>query len=342
MFEYLKILIFTAALSYLLTMPVKYLAIKINAIDVPKDERRMHKKPIPTMGGLAIYISIIVGMFLFINPLEREFQAMALGASVIAISGMFDDTKGLSPSLKVVFQLIASAIVIFGGIKIDVISNIIGEKGSVIGLGFLSYPITVLWIVGITNAINLIDGLDGLAAGVSAIAACCLAIISFIFDNPSIGILCFIITGACLGFLPFNFNPASIFMGDTGALLLGFMFSVVTVEGVMKTAGAVAIAIPALILAIPISDTFFAIIRRTLSGQSIAHADKGHLHHRIMALGYDQREAVLLLYLMALFFGIAAIVVSVLDGIWGNILAIILILLIFFGAKRLGMFKKVE
>ena len=334
-----SIYLFAAAVSFLLTPVVRMIAIRTGAMDIPKDQRRMHKKPIPRLGGLAIYISIILSTIIFVEPLTMEIQAMLLGASVIVVSGLLDDTKGLTPTLKVIFQVIAAAIVMFGGIKVSYISNFLGERGSVINIGLLSYPVSLLWIVGVTNAINLIDGLDGLADGVSAIASLCLAVISFMFGNQEIGVLCLILSGACSGFLPFNFNPAKIFMGDTGALLLGFMFSVITIEGVLKTAAAVAVAIPVLLLAVPISDTFFAIIRRSLSGKSITTADKGHLHHRIIALGYNHRETVLILYLMTLFFGVAAIVVSVIGGVLGNLLAIFLIVLMIIGAKRIGMFK---
>ena len=201
-----SIYLFAAAVSFLLTPVVRMIAIRTGAMDIPKDQRRMHKKPIPRLGGLAIYISIILSTIIFVEPLTMEIQAMLLGASVIVVSGLLDDTKGLTPTLKVIFQVIAAAIVMFGGIKVSYISNFFGERGSVINIGLLSYPVSLLWIVGVTNAINLIDGLDGLADGVSAIASLCLAVISFMFGNQEIGVLCLILSGACSGFLPFNFN----------------------------------------------------------------------------------------------------------------------------------------
>lgn len=338
-FSYLKVLIFAAAVSFLLTPAVKRISYKIGAIDVPRDDRRMHDRPIPRFGGLGIYIAILLSVFVFLRPLSEEVQAMILGASVIFVSGYLDDTKGLSPSMKLIFQIIASLIAIYGGIRVDTISNFMGEKGSVIDLGIFSYPITMLWIVGVTNAINLIDGLDGLADGISAIAGISFSIISFLLGNVEIGLLCLIISGACLGFLPYNFNPASIFMGDTGALLLGYLFGVITIEGVLKTAITVSIFVPVIILAVPISDTLIAIIRRKLSGKSFATADKGHLHHRIMEIGFSTKTTVLILYLLAFILGALAIVVSLIGGLYGNILAVGIGILIILGARRLGMFK---
>lgn len=339
MAEYIKVLLFTTAVAFLLTPVAKWLAIRIGAVDIPKDNRRMHKKPIPTIGGIAIFAAILISVGFFIGFKEREVQAIMLGSLVIVISGIYDDTKGLSPGMKIVFQLIAAIIAIFGDINVAEISNFIGEKGSTLELGFLSYPITIIWIIGITNAINLIDGLDGLAAGVSAIAALSLAVTSFLFGNIVIGIVCLIISGACLGFLPYNFNPASIFMGDTGALLLGYLFSVVTIEGVMKTTAAVAVLVPVIVLALPISDTLFAIVRRKLSGKSFAEADKGHFHHRIIDRGYTVRETVMLLYALTLLTGVLAVIISLIGGTYGTILAIATIILIVVGARKFGMFK---
>lgn len=335
----IKVFVFAFAVSFLATPAVRTFVMRIGAMDVPKDDRRMHKKPIPSMGGLAIYFSILISALIFVKPLDREVVAILIGASVITVSGVLDDTKGLTPELKVIFQLIAATIVIFGGVKVSYISNFLGEKGSVIDLGIFSYLLTGLWIIGVTNAINLIDGLDGLAAGVSMIAALTMSILSFMFDHYSMAILCLVLAGACGGFLPYNFNPAKIFMGDTGALLLGFMFSVITIEGVMKTAATVAIIVPVIVLAVPISDTFFAIIRRKLSGHSFAEADRGHLHHKILDMGLGVKRTVLSLYAMTAFFGIMAIIVSLIGGLAGNLLALAIIIILILGANKIGMFK---
>ncbi|NLD16195.1 MAG: undecaprenyl/decaprenyl-phosphate alpha-N-acetylglucosaminyl 1-phosphate transferase [Tissierellia bacterium] len=339
MLSYLKIGVFAAAVSFLITPAVRILSHKVGAIDVPKDDRRMHTKPTPRLGGLAIYFSVLLSMVVFMWPLSKELQAILLGGSIIVVSGYLDDTKGLTPSMKVLFQLIAALIAVYGGIHVETISNFLGEKGSVISLGFISYPITVLWIIGVTNAINLIDGLDGLADGISAISAISLAIISYMLGNLEIGMVCLIIAGACLGFLPYNFNPASIFMGDTGALLLGYLFAVITIEGVLKTAATVAVVVPVIILAVPISDTLFAIIRRTLGGQSFATADKGHLHHRILDMGFTTKQTVLILYSLAIILGILAVIVSLIGGLLGNLLALGIIIIITLGARRIGMFE---
>lgn len=342
MLEYIKILIFAAATSFLLTPVARLLAKKVGAIDVPKDNRRMHTKPTPLLGGLAIYGGVLFTILFFMKPLTKELQAILFGSGVIVVSGYLDDTKGLSPSMKIIFQLIAAFIAIYGGIYVEFISDFLGERGSTLGLGVFKYPLTVLWIVGVTNAINLIDGLDGLSDGVSAIAAISLSITSFLFGNVQVGILCLIVAGACLGFLPYNFNPASIFMGDTGALMLGYLFSVLTIEAVMKTAATVAVVVPVMVLAVPISDTLFAIIRRTLSGKSFAEADKGHLHHRILSMGFSVKKTVLILYLMTAILGAVGIIVSLIGGLYGNLLAVGIIIIIIIGANRIGMFQSTK
>lgn len=336
----LRLVFFAAAVSFLLTPVVRRIVIKIGAVDVPKDDRRMHTEPIPSMGGVAIYFAFMLAILMFVRPLSRSHGALLLGSTVILVSGIFDDTKNLSPSMKVIFQLIAASIVMFGDVKIGYISNFFGERGSIIDLGILSYPITLVWIVGITNAVNLIDGMDGLAAGVSAIGAISLGVLSFMHGNHSSGLICLILAGACLGFLPYNFDPASVFMGDTGALFLGFVFSVITIEGVMKTAATVAIVSPILVLAVPIGDTFLAIIRRTIiRGESFATADKDHLHHKILAMGYSVRTTVIILYILAILMGLVAIVVSFIGGFLGNMIALGVLVLLLLGARHIGMLE---
>ena len=329
----------SAILSIALTPLVRKLAIKIGAVDIPKDNRRMHKEPIPSLGGLAIYLSVIISIFLFIKDLDGELLSIVLGATVIAVSGIVDDTKGLSPKMKILFQTIASLIVIYGGVQIQFLTNPLGQSGSVLNLGLISYPVTIIWIVGMTNAVNLIDGLDELAAGVSMIASFAFAYIAFKIGYTTVAIISLIVAGSCLGFLPYNFNPAKIFMGDTGALLLGFLLSVITVEGIMKSVATIAMAVPIIILGVPIFDTAFAIIRRKISGKSISTADKGHLHHRLLALGNSQKKTVLILYGISIFFALVAIVISNCGVKVGNIITLAVAIMTIFLAYKFGMFK---
>lgn len=334
----LLVVAFAFGLSYLFTPLVRKFVIKIGAIDVPKDKRRMHKEPVPSMGGIAIYLSFLISMIIFIQPLTKEHIAMLFGVTIIFISGTLDDTEGLSPKMKILFQLIAAGVAIFGGIRVEYIQNPLGQPGALIDLGLVSYPLTIIWIVGITNAINLIDGMDGLAAGVSAIAALSLAALSYLHNNTSAALICLILAGACLGFLPYNFNPASIFMGDTGALVIGFLFSLISIEAVMKTAATVAIITPVIVLGVPISDTFLAIIRRTIiRRESFTIADKGHLHHKILDMGFSVKQTVVIIYIIAIILGTMAIVISQMGGLLGSLLALGVIVAIIVGARRIGM-----
>ena len=295
--------------SLISTPLVKKLAFKVGAIDIPKDDRRVHNKPIPRLGGLAIYLGFISSVLMFIE-LDKAIIGMILGASMIVIMGVIDDIKPLSAKVKLLIQIIAAYILIHFGIKVDLVSNFFKE-GEVIKLGILSIPITIFWVVGITNTVNLIDGLDGLAAGISTIAAITLAYVAYI-NSPLIingiqtSILTLVVAGACIGFLPYNFNPAKIFMGDTGSLFLGYILAAISINGSIKGATTLAIVVPILALGLPIFDTTFAILRRVCSGKPIMEADKGHLHHRLLSIGLCQRRAVLVLYLVSSMLGLSA------------------------------------
>ena len=247
--------------SFLITPLVIKLAVKYGFMDIPKDERRVHKKPIPLAGGLAMYISFVICVLIF-NNITRETISLIAGSSIIVISGLYDDKIGLSPKKKIVFQLLAGVCLVLGGVKIDFLNNPLRIGDAIIELNYLSVPITLFWVCGITNTINLIDGLDGLADGVSMICAVSLMFIAYRFGYIQVAIISAILAGACLGFLPFNFNPAKIFMGDTGALFLGFILSYISIEGVMKSAAALTIIVPVLILGVPVFDTAFAMVRR--------------------------------------------------------------------------------
>lgn len=290
-------------ISYGITPAVIKFAHYIGAIDVPKDNRRMHTKPIPRLGGLGISIAFMVSALIF-GGIHREIIAIIVSSIIIVVTGMFDDTKSLKALTKLILQIICACVVIFSGVKIEFLGN--PFTGELIWLGFLSVPITLFWIVGITNCINLIDGLDGLAAGISSISAITLAVVSFLNGYQSYAVIFLCLAGSSIGFLPYNFNPAKIFMGDTGSLFLGFILSVMSIEGTVKTATLIAVIVPVLALAVPIFDTTFAIIRRKLAGRPVMEADKGHLHHRLLSTGLNQKQTVLILYMMSAMLGLSA------------------------------------
>lgn len=329
-------------ISWITTPLVRKLAFKVGAIDIPKDDRRVHKEPMPLIGGIAIYISVLISTLVFL-PINPTLLSILIGGSVILISGIIDDMKGLGPKLKILFQLIAGLILIFGDIKVDFITNPFSLNDTLISLGWFSIPITLFWIIGITNTLNLIDGLDGLSAGVAMISSFSLMIVAGKFgfaQYSNVIILSAIVGGACLGFLPFNFNPARIFMGDTGALFLGFMLATITIEGVMKSVATIAIIVPIIILGVPIFDTTFAIFRRLLSGQSVMSADKGHLHHRLLNKGFSQKQTVLILYGISAIFGIFAIIVAKYNSKQAVYLSVLLFVLAVFFAIKVGLFRK--
>lgn len=314
---------FVAAI--LLTPLVKKLAIKIGAVDAP-NHRKVHARIMPRLGGLAIYFAFLIGyIFLKVTTgFQTEYgTAILIAATIIVITGVVDDMREISAKAKMLGQFIAALIVVFvGGIQIEVINL---PFGGTIDFGILGIPLTILWIVGITNAINLIDGLDGLAAGVSTIACITLAVMAMIMGNGFVIAMASILAAASLGFLVFNFHPAKIFMGDTGALFLGFMISVIALLG-FKNVTIISFIIPIIMLGVPISDTFFAIVRRLRTGKKWSDPDKSHLHHCLLNKGFTHRQTVLLIYGIAAMFGLAAIIFSM-AKLWGALILIAVILI---------------
>lgn len=287
---------------------------KIGAVDVPKDERRMHKRPIPLLGGLAIIIAFIVTSILM-TRYHRILWQILPGALIIVVLGIIDDKWALPAWPKLFFQCVAAALPIIVNPKI-VITSIPGID--LFGIDhitfnpFFSVVITILWIVGITNAVNLIDGLDGLAAGISTIASISMLVIAVIkmrtdFSEYGVAILCAALAGGCIGMLPYNRHPAKVFMGDTGATFLGYTLSVISLQGLLKTYAAVSFAVPLLILGLPILDTMVAIVRRLLNHKSPFTADRSHIHHKLIDLGLTQTQAVHLLYIASIIMGLVAI-----------------------------------
>ena len=312
-----------AVLSYFFTPPVKNFAHKVGAIDVPKDARRMHKKPIPRLGGLAIYGGFLCSILIF-GPLDETMLCVLLGAAIIVALGIFDDVLALGAKLKFVVQIVAAAIpVCIGDLQIGLFTNLNPLSDTpFVHLGILAVPVTIIWIVGITNAVNLIDGLDGLAVGVSSIAAITMLAVALLTGNMPIAITMAALAGACIGFMPYNLNPAKIFMGDTGSTFLGYMLATVSIMGLFKFYAVISFAVPFLILGLPIFDTANAIIRRVAAGRSPMSPDRGHVHHKLIDMGFNQKQAVAILYAISATLGLTAVVLTS----SGEVKAIVLLL----------------
>ena len=296
--------------AYVMTPPVKRFAEKVGAIDVPKDNRRVHDHPIPRMGGLAIFIGFVLSLIFFV-PMSTKVLGLLVGSVIIAVMGGVDDIVSLNPWVKLAGQIVAALVAIRCGLVFDVISNpnIFAEE-TYIEIGWLSIPLTMLWIVGCTNAVNLIDGLDGLAVGVSTISSLTMLIVSLFVSEPVVSIILAALTGACLGFMPYNLNPAKIFMGDVGSQLLGFVLSTASIMGLFKLHAIITFFVPLLALALPLADTIFAFFRRILHGQSPFKADKGHFHHRLLAMGLNQKQVVAVLYGISAVLGLLAVLMA--------------------------------
>jgi UDP-GlcNAc:undecaprenyl-phosphate GlcNAc-1-phosphate transferase len=281
-----------AAIVFAVTPTVGSIARRMGAMDEP-DHRKIHEDPVPRLGGLAIYFGFIIPALLFL-PLTQEMKGVLVGASVITLFGAVDDFRSTGPLVKFAGQFLAAGCLIWYGLKIDYVT--LPFVGSVDLSPELAIPLTIFWTVALVNIVNFIDGMDGLAAGVCTIAAATFAIIALSLGRVEAGILAAILAGTTLGFLRHNFFPASIFMGDSGSMLLGFVLAAVTVNGVLKSVAAVTLVIPLLIMGVPIFDLSFAIMRRIKNGQNIFRPDRGHLHHRLFNIGFSQRKAVLVLY----------------------------------------------
>ncbi|NLK38217.1 MAG: undecaprenyl/decaprenyl-phosphate alpha-N-acetylglucosaminyl 1-phosphate transferase, partial [Epulopiscium sp.] len=315
------------AITLVTTPLAKKISIKVGAIDYPKD-RGVHKKPMPRMGGIAIVLGFMVTvlvLYRFEAAMDvKQFSGFIVGASIIVILGVMDDIKNLSAKLKFSVQIVAALIVIFSGTRIDVVLWPVTAY-----LQVFSIPITLIWIVGVTNAVNLIDGLDGLAAGVSSIAALCLMVLCFITGTSTAVMLTAALAGACMGFLPRNFNPAEIFMGDSGSTFLGFVLGVSSILGVFKGYAILALVVSMLCLGLPVFDTIFAMLRRIAKNKPIMEADRGHLHHRLIDRGFTQKQAVLILYGISLLCGLLAIFISFKDSRTIVVVILMVILLSF-------------
>ena len=305
-------------LAFTLTPPVRVLAYRIGAIDVPTDGRRMHKKPIPRIGGLAIYVGFLLATALF-GTYSPALAAIWVGGLLLVVIGVLDDVWRLPAWIKLFVQIGAAVIAVSQGITLEYI-NLFGHY---IDFGVFAIPVTILWIVGLTNAINLIDGLDGLACGVSAI--CCLSLVGVILvcgRDTNFALITAILFGCCVGFLPFNSNPAKIFMGDTGALFLGFAMAVISLEGVFKLHTVISFIIPISIFAFPLFDTLSAFVRRVSHGKSPFSADRSHLHHKLVDMGFTHKQCVTILYAISGILGLASVSLAA-ENSAGKVIAIV-------------------
>ena len=298
----LLLIAFTMIVSLIITPIIIAVSKKLDLVDRP-NFRKVHTKPISVMGGTVILFSFLIGIWLG-HPIEREVKPLILGAIIMYLVGLIDDIYDLKPYIKLTGQIVAALVVTLYGITIDFISL---PMGPTIHFGFLSIPITVIWIVAITNAINLIDGLDGLASGVSAIGLMTIGFIAILQANIFIIMICCVLLGSLIGFLFYNFHPAKIFLGDSGALMIGFIIGFLSLLG-FKNITFIALFFPIVILAVPFIDTLFAMIRRMKKGQHIMQADKSHLHHKLLALGYSHRQTVLLIYSIAIMFSLSSVI----------------------------------
>lgn len=303
-------LVIAFLIAYVATPVVKDLAFKVGAVDVPKDNRRMHKHPIPRMGGLAIFLGFLLSVIICI-PAGTQMRGLLLGSIIIVILGIFDDIYALGAKLKFAVQILAALVVVAAGNRITILSNPnVFSSDPIWELGVWSIPVTVIWIVAITNAVNLIDGLDGLACGVSSISALTMLVIALCVAEPDVAIIMAALAGACLGFLPYNTNPAKIFMGDTGSTFLGFVMAVTSINGLFKLYNIISFAVPFLMLGLPLFDTCSAIVRRVSHGQSPMAPDRSHVHHKLIDMGFSQKQAVAVLYVISAILGLSAVVLT--------------------------------
>lgn len=348
-YEHLLAFFVALIVAFFSTPIAKRIAFRSGAVDIPKDSRRMHKKPMALMGGLAIISGFSVSSLFefstrnFSGFLETigtaRFLGPFFGALIIIAMGIVDDITPLKARVKLPFQLVAAVLVAATGTRVMAISKpfqmiSVGSSDMMFFIGdAVSFAVTILWIVGVTNAINLIDGLDGLSAGVSGIAALSLYIVAVVRYQPDIALISITLFGAIIGFLPYNFNPAKIFSGSTGAYFLGFMLSIISVSGTMKSVTAISLAVPILVLGLPLFDTLFAMARRIVNGRPIGEGDRGHIHHRLVDMGLSHRMSVTVLYVISASLGLVSIALAD-KGLLMAILLVVLILVFVIGGIR--------
>ncbi|MBR4384785.1 MAG: undecaprenyl/decaprenyl-phosphate alpha-N-acetylglucosaminyl 1-phosphate transferase [Selenomonadaceae bacterium] len=326
--------------ALLATPAVIKLAKKTGAMDAP-NARKVHKKPVPRIGGLAIYagftsaIIFVAIKFGLDGEQLKETVGLVLSGSLIVALGLIDDYKNLPAKVKLLGQIFAATVlVLFFDVRIDFVTD---PFGGYFYLEWFAIPATIFWLVGLTNTVNLIDGLDGLAAGVASIASITIMFVALDQNLILVAVLTAALAGAAVGFLKYNFNPAEIFMGDTGSMFLGFMLAGISVTGSVKSVATIALIVPIFALGLPILDTTFAIVRRFRGGVPIFKPDKGHLHHRLLSVGFTQRQAVLLMYVISALFGLSAIAMTEVSRQIAVLILLIIIVAIVYGVKKLGI-----
>lgn len=343
--EWLLALVVAAGVVLLVTPAVILLAKATGAVDKP-NARKVHTKEIPRIGGIGIYLAFLTAIIVtavmskFEGEMLFEVIGLIVSGSMMFLVGLIDDYKNLPAKVKLLGQILAALVLVIGfDVRIDFITDPFGDY---IYLEWFAIPATLFWLVGITNAVNLIDGLDGLAAGVSLIASITIFLVAMEQNFFLVAILTAALAGAALGFLFYNTNPARIFMGDSGALFLGFMLAGISVIGAVKSAATIALIVPVVSLGLPICDVAFAIVRRYRGGQPIFKPDKGHLHHRLLNMGFTQRQAVCLMYLISAVLGLSAIALTEVSGQIAILILTAVLASIFYGAKKLGVLRLVR
>lgn len=333
---YLFATILLTLIIALIATPISIrVADKLHIVDQP-NARKVHQSSIPRMGGVAIYIAFVAGT-MFFGVYTRQVAALLVAGTIVMLFGLIDDARGISPKVKLLGQVFASLVLIQGGFCIRFITN--PFDGGLISLGIFAVPVTVIWLTGVSNAVNLIDGLDGLSAGVSAIAALTMTIVCFTQGDVVTAALAAILAAAAFGFLRFNFHPAKTFMGDCGSLFLGFILGALAVMGLSKGATVISIFIPLIIMGIPVFDTFFAIVRRMFLHRPIFQADNGHLHHSLLSLGLSHTQTVLIIYAISVVLGFCAVLMALLTSSQAVMVLIIITVVTFVGADRLGVLR---
>lgn len=335
-----------ALLGALVLMPaVILLAERTGAMDAP-NARKVHKKPIPRIGGLGIYAGFMAAIifvalkFGLDGEQLKEIVGLVVSGSLIVVLGLIDDYKNLPAKVKLAGQFVAAAVlVLIFDVRIDFMTDPFGDYIYLDNLPIphLAVPATIFWLVGLTNTVNLIDGLDGLAAGVASIASFTIMLIALEQNFVLVAVMTAALAGSAVGFLKYNFHPAKIFMGDTGSMFLGFMLAGISVTGAVKSVAAIALIVPIFALGLPILDTTFAIVRRIRGGVPIFKPDKGHLHHRLLSVGFTQRQAVLLMYVISALFGLSAIALTAVSCQIAVLILLVVIAAIIYGVKKLGI-----
>ncbi len=320
-------------MGLIITPLIRRLALRLDCLDRPVD-RSTHILPVPYLGGVAIYLTFLL-TYLISSVRDPSLRGVLIAGGFIVAVGVIDDLYRLPPWGKLLGQIAAALILVSYGIQIEKVTH---PWGGFIYFGSWSTPVTVIWVLAFTNALNLIDGLDGLAAGVAVIASITFFFVAVQTGQPPVALyLTAAVAGAGLGFLPYNFHPARIFMGDAGSMFLGFVLAAVAIAGTLKSTATIALGIPVLALGLPLMDTAYAIIRRWRNGQAVFEADRGHLHHRLMYMGLNHRETVLIMYCISGWMGISALALANLRPGPGLGVLTFAFVSLYFGAKKSGM-----